>query len=915
MRAVERVRKKGETNPSKRHGPDWGIRFAAQWVAFMRRGAWLVIALSVVLTVAAGYYTALHMKINTNTADMLSESLPFRQTYRQFQKEFPQGKNRLIVVIDGQTEDGAAEAAQALAGRMESDTAHFRSVFYPQGSSFFRRNGLLYLSRDEIDALTNRLAAAQPLLATLVRDMSLRGLLGVLSSAVTQAAQGKADVKSLDPVLGKIRDAVEAQLAGKRYRLSWMELMRGDKPTPSDRRRIILAQAVMDWDSLKPGEPAMDAVQADTEALGLARTYGVSVKLTGSPALDTQELESVTDSAGTAGVISIVLVLGLLVLGLRSVRLVVATLFTLLAGLVWTAAFALFAVGSLNMISVAFAVLFIGLGADFGIHFALRYREERAPGLVNEIALRRTAAGVGGALVLCAVAAAISFFSFIPTAYRGVSELGLIAGVGMFIALVANFTLLPALLTVLPGERDAGLPGRGGIASAIARGLDEFILTHRRAIMYGALVLAVAGGVLGARVHFDFNPLNLKDPTKESVKTLKELMANSDTTPETISVVMPDLEKANAKAQQLSKLSVVDKAVTLSDYVPENQEAKLAAIDSLALFLTPVLTPGQGLAPPTPAENRKALDDFRQALERFYVSGRTRGMKTDIGGLAKLIGRFDKRLDADPPKAPIELAALQKSLLAYLPSRIDALRDSLDARRVTIDDLPKAIRDRMVAPDGHARIEVYPASDVSDNTALRRFVEGVETVAPNATDSSVILLRSGDAIVHSFQKATAIALALILVLLAALLRNVWDVTLVLVPIGLAALYTVGFADAVGLSFNFANVIVLPLLLGLGVASAIHLVMRGRDEALSGRTAKILATSTPRAVTFSALTTIGSFGSLAVSPHRGMASLGALLTIAIAMTLLCVLIVLPAMMEIRKERMLMRGSPRRRQTRS
>jgi hypothetical protein len=234
---------------------------------------------------------------------------------------------------------------------------------------------------------------------------------------------------------------------------------------------------------------------------------------------------------------------------------------------------------------------------------------------------------------------------------------------------------------------------------------------------------------------------------------------------------------------------------------------------------------------------------------------------------------------------------LERIWLGALPGRLDALGAALEADTVTLDDLPEGLRARHLSADGRARVEIVPQDDLRDAAARRRFVDAIRTVAPEAAGAPVTITEAGRAVVRAFGEAAAYALVLIVVLLLVRLRSLWDSMMVLAPLMLAALLTVGATVALGVPFNFANVVVLPLLFGLGVASGIHMVVRARHAGAAG----LMATSTPRAVLFSALTTIGSFCALALSSHRGTSSMGVLLTIAITLTMACTLVVLPALL--------------------
>ncbi len=859
------------------------------WVEMVRRAAVWVTALALLLTGFSMYYAATNLGINTDTGDMLSEEVPYRRGWKDFKRAFPGSVDTILVVVDGASADLAEDSAAALARRIEAERTLFQDVYRPDGDPFFVRNGLLYLDPDELMTVTDRLADAQPLLSELARDASLRGLFEVLALAADEIAEGKEEAAGLENVFAAMAVTFEAQLAGRAHKLSWQAVMMGQALELDTRRRIMIVQPVDDDSEPLPGARAIKRIRALAAELGLDEANGVRVRLTGSVPLSYEELLSAAKGAATAAVVSVALVTLLLFIGLRSPRLVIATLATLLMGLVWTAAFAAAAVGHLNLISLGFAVLFVGLGIDFGIHFGLRYKEAIQRGLTHAAALRDAAGGVGDALTLCALAAAIGFFSFVGTEFIGLSELGIISGSSMFIALFANLTLMPAVLTLLPLK-----PARRAAAAAVS-GVplttpELFVRRHARMVVLGALLLGAAASLLLPRVRFDFDPLHLKDPNSESASTFVELQRDDRASTHSLSVLTGSLEEAVALAQRLEGLETVDDTRTLADYVPKEQDEKLEMIDGMALFLTPVLEVSSRQPPPAAAERRAALSAFRGALKRLLLSAPNSPVVAGARRLAAAIDRFE----AAGAATDTGLEELESRLLATLPARLDRLRQSLNAKRVKIGDLPERLRGREIATDGRYRVQIYPAEDVTENAALRRFVTTVTEVAPAATGGPVVILGAGDAVARAMRQALLTAFAAISLLLLVVLRSLIAALLVLLPLLLASLLTLATAVLFNLPFNFANVIVLPLLLSLGVASGIHLVMRARGEATG---LMLSETSTPRAVVFSALTTIGSFGSLALSSHRGTASMGELLTIAIFFTLVCTLVVLPALMSV------------------
>ena len=854
---------------------------AARWVDLSRRFAAAVVLLAVLLTIGLGWYAIENASINTDTSDMLSPDLPFRRHSLALSEAFPQFSDNILIVIEGDAPDAADDAAAALVARLRQAPELFGSVYDLAGDPFLRRNALLYLDLDEVSELGDRLAQAQPFLGTLSSEPSLRGLFRLISLAI-DGIGSEAITVDLTKTLGAIAEVVEAQVAGRHGILSWQSLITGDGNGEPPYRRLILIQPSLDYGSLQPATAAIAALRAIAADLDFGDANGVQMRLTGSAALAQEELKSVEEGMGLAAALAIFLVLCLLYVGLRSMRLVVAALATLVFGLIWTTAFAVAVVGHFNLISVAFAVLFIGLSVDFGIHFSLRYREAIESGATHTAALGATASSVGGALTLSAIAAAIGFLSFLPTAYVGLAELGLIAGAGMFIALFANMTVLPALMSLAPiGSVSEGRFGAG-------RDVTHDIFRRRtRTILWTALTLGLGAAAVVPLARFDFDPLNLRDPESESVATLVDLMSDTRTSPYAITILADSLDVAKQLAARLQLLETVDATVSLADFVPAEQDEKLAVIEEMALFLLPALIRGEKASVPTTAQQKAALIGLRARLDILAASAPQNRLTSAGQRLSKalslvLLSAADRQ----------SLDELEGRLLGSLPSQLGRVRESLQGGQVRLEDLPQDLVERQIANDGRARLQVFPTENLRDREAQRRFVHDVVALAPAATGAPVVIFEAGNAVVAAFLQAALTTAVLVLVLLLVVLRSLRDSILVFAPLVLSAVLTVAASVVLDLPFNFANVIVLPLLFGLGVASGIHMVLRARDRT---RTVDVSHTSTPRAVLFSALTTIGSFASIALSSHPGMASMGVLLTIAITFTLLSSLIVLPALM--------------------
>ncbi|MFQ5749523.1 MAG: MMPL family transporter, partial [Planctomycetota bacterium] len=622
-------------------------RLLTAWVLGVARFALPVVLLAGVGTYFTFQYVVHHLHISTDREKMLSDSLDFRKDFDRVQAEFPQYKDNLVLVVDAETPELARDTALAVADRLRENPELFPYVYLPRAGPFLEGHALYYLDTDDLQDLGDRLTEIQPFLGRLTRDQSLRGLFDMLGSALEARMDGT-EVE-LGPVFKRIAPAIEGVLSGQPRPMSWQELMQDKEPTPDERRQFVVTRPAIDPGAMFPAAPGLEGVRRIVDDLGLDGRSDVVLRITGGLALNHEELSSVAQGAEWIGILVLLLVATILVLGLRSLRLVLTTLAVLMAGMIFTAWFATTVVGHLNLISVAFAALYIGLGVDYAIHFCLRYQELVRQGKTHTFALQCTASDVGISLFVCAATTALAFYSFVPTSYSGVSELGLISGTGMFISLFVTLTLLPALLTLFPRSPRRHLkPVRPGFFS---RRVLPFPVHHRKIVLGSTSLLTLGALVLLPRVSFDANPMHLKDPSGEAVQTYLDLLRTSDTPPWQITVLRPDGASARAIADRLEKLDVVDKAVTLSDFVPGDQEERLAVLEDLSLVLGPELGEEGGQPPPTPAEEAASMRAFSARLDTWLA---TPGGRADAPAkalrapLGRLLAADDRGAGPDP---------------------------------------------------------------------------------------------------------------------------------------------------------------------------------------------------------------------------------------------------------------------------
>jgi uncharacterized protein len=848
--------------------------FIVRVINFCTRYAWQVVVAGLLLAAASGVYTARHFAINSDISDLLSNDISWRQRELTFEQAFNRFE-RVFVVVETPTPELAGEATAALARELANDKQHFQSVAQLGGGEFFAKNGLLFQSADDLKRNTALMVQAEPLIRDMATDQSLRGLIAGLEDALLGIQSGKLKLDDFTRVFDAASDTLDKAIKGEPASFSWRVLVADHPAKPSELRGFIDVRPVLDFTALEAGHGATEAIRQ--VAAKIAPNYRATVRLTGPVAMADEEFATIKEGAVRNGTVTIVIVLIILWLALRSKRLIIAVFVNLFIGLALTAALGLLMVGTLNLISVYFAVLFVGIGVDFGIQYSVRYRAERHE--VDNLRSAVLAAGkhVGAPLTLAAGATAAGFLSFLPTDYRGVSELGLIAGFGMLIAFATSVTVLPALIRLFnpPGE-----PHELGFSSLAP--VDRFLERQRVPIIFGTALVVIAGLPLLYWLRFDFNPINLRNPHSESIATYLDLTRDPDTNSNAAEVLAPSLGEANAVAARLSKVPDVARVMTLTSFIPEGQQDKLPLIHDAAVKLAGAFDAKNAEPPPSDADNVEALREGASRL--IEAAGKQNG--SGAGAAKRLAAALTTVAQGSPElRGKVEAAFVQplKTVLA-------SLHASLQAGPVTQQSLPPELVRDWMTPDGRARVEVAAKGRANDNEEMRQFARSVLAVEPNAVEGPISILDAGDTIIYAFIQAGLWAMLSIGILLWLVLRRIGDVLLTLIPLLTAGVVTLELCVLIGLPLNFANIIALPLLLGVGVAFKIYYIMAWRE----GQT-NLLQTSLTRAVFFSALTTATAFGSLWFSSHPGTASMGKLLALSLMCTLAAAVLFQPVLM--------------------
>ena len=825
------------------------------WATFAIIGLWLSVSL---------------LGVNTDTSDMIDESVPYRVAQAEFEKAFPDLNDQILIIIRANRSDEldiySSDFAQAL-----RDSDKVRGVSHAASDPFFAKNGLLYLETEALEDQLTQLTEAAPLIERLTLSPKIETLFDTLAQIETR--QDKGADSNTDALFNGVTKTLEANLSGGAHPFSWRDAFSGEAAELN--QTIILVEPVLDYSRVRPAAPVQELIENLTREISDKSSINAQVYVTGNPVLRSDELKSVSQGIGLAFLISFIVVGIILFFALRTPSLVIFILLSLIISILITSGLAALIFGELNLVSVAFTVLMVGLGVDFAIHLLMHLQHERHMGLSIPANFYRTSRKIGTALVLTAPSTALAFLAFVPTNFVGISQLGVIAAIGVIIAFLVATSLLPAIFSYLP---TISTPAQKQLGS-----LRTFSLKPESRSHWAVLVMALGLGALALipQARFDADPMALRDQKAPSVTAFNLLFSEPETVPYRLSVLTNGPEEALAITDKLKTAETVGSTRSINNFIPKDQYDKLDLIDYAAIGLEFALS-GDG-TPPTP--NPNSVGNLLESLKEN---------KTEAArNFAKALRAWQTAIKTDPDIK----AQSERDIFLYWPREVERLNAQIFPSEVSLETLPDSLSSRFQAETGQTRVEILPANDVRNIQNRRDFVTEVTEILPQATGSARSVQEAGDIIQASVLQALGVALLTVSILLFLVVRNIRLVIIMLIPLLLAGILTTATGVLINLPYNFANVIVLPLLIGIGVDSSLHLALQNKDGTVNIKPKKrsLSENVTPRAVIFSAITTIASFGSLSFSAHRGTASMGLLLMIAIGWVLICTLLVTPTLL--------------------
>jgi uncharacterized protein len=872
----------------------------------------LTVLLSVALAILGIAYTLHALTFKTSGRDVLPQDASYVKRYVEYAKDFGELED-IVVVIEARSFEGAKAYAARLVSELRASPVKFHRIAYRIDPKQFEGRQLLYLSTAELKEIRDKIFDHQEFMESFAGDPSLARLVeGVNTQMAAAFVSNLFDLGLHDqdlPVDTRFLRVLLDQIATRLdhptpYRSPWATLFSfGNEPADagyflSDDKSLLFI--LVESPKGEKGSFVGDQKAIDTVRSAIVRLRAdfptIQAGVTGSPALSNDEMAAAFRDSQIATVLAFALTLLVMIIAFVRVGKPILMLLVLAVSLGWSLGLITLTVGHLTIFSVMFISIVVGIGIDYGIYFLFRYEEEIFLGRNLKEALELTAARTGPGMTIGALTAGGTFFVLMLTDFRGIQELGFIAGASILLSWLSMMTVLPAVL-VLVDRRHADRPrGQKPRAHQLERIhvpiLDRLTSYPVSVLVVGVLATALSIWALPS-VGFDYNLLNLQAKGTESVAWERRILANTGRTGFNglaSAATLPEVRRKQDGFEHLPSVSEVDSVVRV---IPEEQEEKIAIIQSFAPLVAPIRI---GHSSAVDLERlRQALANLKRRLDVIAAEAGNK-LPEDLAALRQKTAAVIKQLaSADRETAEPALTYLQSQLYRDFVSKFYSLQRNLSPRPVTIDDVPPELRSKFVGASGHFLLQIHPKVDIWEREGAQQFVTELRSVDPEVTGSPVITYEATRLMERGYLQGTAYAFILVGGLTMLMIRRLKETALAMLPLVLGLLWTIGLMHLLGLKFNLANVWGLPLIIGISAEFGLNVVLRYLEGRSHG--GPLIARSTVMGVTLNGLTTMVGFGSLMVAAHRGIFGLGVLLTIGSACGLVASLVVLPVILRL------------------
>lgn len=862
------------------------------WARFVARRPLLVACVGALVCAAGGLLAYRGLEMKTARIELTGPELPFAKRFMALEAEFGD-LNRIVVTIESPSRSRSRAYAAALAARLRADERHFAGVFERVGPAELRGQALLLLPPEQLEEGAALAEHTLPAWRRGPLSGALAGWTRVVEDRLEGGASGSFDGALAERGLQLLKD-IELTCGGREVARTPFDSLPSDEAGyvwgSGDRLLILVAFREEFEGQLDPRSASVGAARSLIRELAPAWP-DVEVGLTGKPVLEVDEMATYEQDSLRSSLVALISVTLLLVLALRRLSAPVLIGGCLALSVAGTLGLATLWPGHLNLMAVVFVMVVIGLGVDFAIHLVGRYDEARGRGQEGPDALCQALVSTGPALAAGALTTAGAFCGAYFTDFKGLREFGIVAGFGVLASLLVSVSVVPALILLLEGRRGARprVTSEGGWF----RRLDRWTRARPGRVLAGCALLTLVAA-LGARdLRYEGNLLLLQDPGLPSVQLEHELLRDPATTSWFLAYPARDLSELAEVSSRAAALPGVDRVVSVLDLCPPDAEAWVETAARLQASLRAWLA--AEARPSDAAGLRAACAGLVEVLERALEEALAGGVKEALPVLEGLLDQAQETLDAIPTELPPSALDYEERLRAALFARARPL--SLGELDPSPSGLPPVLRDRFVGPQGSYLLRIYPKENLWDPERLAAFVAEVEGAAPGVTGVPAMLHGASSVMVEAYRQAGWIALGLVSLGLVVWFRRLKPALIALAALGVGVVWTAGLMGWLGLNLNPANLIALPLMLGIGIDSAVHVVHR----ASLGGNEGLLGTSLGRALVYSGLTSMASFGTLALGKHPGTASIGSAISLAILACVSAGMLVAPALWQLTQRR--------------
>jgi uncharacterized protein len=875
------------------------------------RHSLLVIALSLVLAFLSVWVTAQKLTFKTGRGDLVAKGLAYVEQYENYREQF-EDLEGMVVVVEGKQPSDMADFAEALAEKLKAQPHLFSKIVYKIDIRYFRSRFLLYLTQDELETLSRKLedhqgflesVNASPGLHTLLASINSEISSGMVDSLMTDFLGGEEDEGGEDAgdlnLLIRLLEEMTRSLKGEtKYHSPWQALLTGGTESLREQGYMVSENEDLLFILLVPNNDKT-SFTGYKDAVKLARQFiaetqkdfpGVTVGLTGEDVISSDEMLTTQADVETASKIALFGVVLLFIIAYRGVVKPLMAVFCLLLALCWTMGFTALTIGHLNILSVVFTTILIGLGIDFGIHILGRYKEERQQGNTTEKALQETLQGTGKGNFSGAITTAIAFGAMVLTDFIGIVELGWIAGWGILFCMIAMLLVLPALVALEEKWRKPNYEQSISVSTKQAGWVDK-LFDHYYFIIGLCTVLVLLASMSLKDLRFDYNLLDLQAKGTEAVQYEMKVLDSAGRSAWSAAMLADSLEDVQEKERQLKALPTIAKVESITMVIPKHQEENLRRIEeSLAPLLQELEVESEDVD-----FSWKVLNKTLKRIQ-FKLQGRKGDTLDPVSVAANRLRNFlQQSQSVEPGLAEKRLSKFSELLFSDYRNLIDELKANAEPRPVRLEEIPTDLRKRYISSKGKYVINIFPSVDIWDQDERRKYLNDLRSVDPHVTGTAVHMFESTRLMTEGYVKGGLYAMTAIIIYVFFMFRNIRTVFFVLLPVLAGSIWTVGVMELIGLKLNMANMVILPLILGIGVVNGIHITHRYREE--EDKRSSVLGKSTGQAVLLSSVTTMIGFGSLMVADHSGVFSLGLILTLGVFNCLIASITFLPALLKL------------------